>query len=290
MFLLMSPHPLSGEAVRLRLAGFSRSQIKTALGVRSAKLLSNWLKGVPPPDWTARPNAKDDLHAEAVALRLQGKSYNEIRAILGVAKSTLSCWLRDVALTEEHKLALAEKRRAPTVKRAQTRRALRLRRNEEIAAVTRADITELSERELFIAGVVAYWAEGTKNKPWGKNGPLKFINSDAEMIQFFLSWLRLLGVDNDQLIFRVHIHESADVVRAVRFWADVVGADPQEFRRTTLKRHNPKTVRKNVGDEYHGCLVVGVRRSNDLNLMITGWCQGLAAQAVSLVPAQSGMV
>src|SRR5206468_706973 len=109
-FPSMSPHPLSGEAVRLRLAGFSRSQIKTVLGLRSSKLLDNWLRGVPPPAWTGRPNAKDDVRAEAVALRLEGKSYNEIKNILGVSKSSLSLWLRDVALTDEHKLALAEKR------------------------------------------------------------------------------------------------------------------------------------------------------------------------------------
>lgn len=34
-----------------------------------------------------------------------------------------------------------------------------------------------------------------------------------------------------------------------------------EFARSTLKRHNPKTVRKNTGSDYHGCLAVRVRAS-----------------------------
>lgn len=33
------------------------------------------------------------------------------------------------------------------------------------------------------------------------------------------------------------------------------------LRRTTLKRHVAKTVRKNTGDGYHGCLAVRVRKS-----------------------------
>jgi hypothetical protein len=92
------------RAVELRVAGLSRSQIMAALGLRSSKLLNAWLRGVPPPAWTERPNAKDDVRDHAVALRLQGKSYNDIRRELGVSKSTLSLWLRDVPLTEEHRL------------------------------------------------------------------------------------------------------------------------------------------------------------------------------------------
>ncbi|PIR82779.1 hypothetical protein COU20_00415 [Candidatus Kaiserbacteria bacterium CG10_big_fil_rev_8_21_14_0_10_59_10] len=34
-------------------------------------------------------------HQKAVLLRKQGKSYNEIKEILGIAKSTLSGWLHD---------------------------------------------------------------------------------------------------------------------------------------------------------------------------------------------------
>jgi hypothetical protein len=36
------------------------------------------------------------------------------------------------------------------------------------------------------------------------------------------------------------------------------------FARATLKRHNPKTVRRNVNEHYHGCLVVTVRQSGRL--------------------------
>lgn len=53
------------------------------------------------------------------------------------------------------------------------------------------------------------------------------------------------------------------------------------FLNTILKRHNPKTTRRNVGDGYHGCLCVDVRRSTDLNLQIEGWWEGIVQTATA---------
>lgn len=75
----------------------------------------------------------------------------------------------------------------------------------------------------------------------------------------------------------LRILQSADVAEAVTFWSDVVGAPMTQFRRCTIKTHNPKTIRRNVGVGYHGCLLVYVRNSAELNLQIDGWCEGLAA-------------
>ena len=77
------------------------------------------------------------------------------------------------------------------------------------------------------------------------------MNSDPALIRVFLAWLRLMDVTDDRLVFRLQIHESGDAAGAVRFWADVVGVPSADIS-TTLKRHNPRTVRKNTGDDYHG--------------------------------------
>jgi transposase-like protein len=238
--------------------------------------LSTWLQGVPAPAWTRRPNAKDDLRERAVAMRAEGRSYREIQAIVGVSKSTLSLWLRDVPLTEDQQRALDM--RGPAVNRsnAVAARANATRRRAHVQETARDQVTHLSESELFVAGLVAYWAEGTKNKPWRFGQGVVFINSDPGMIRLFLRWLDLIGVERERLRFRLSIHESADVPSALRYWSTIVDAPPEAFGNTQLKTHNPKTVRRQVGDDYHGCLVVYVRRSADLNLQIAGWCEGLA--------------
>lgn len=268
------------QAVQLRLAGLSRSQIADALGLgRGGRPLSRWLRDVPPPAWTRRPRAKDDLREQAVAMRGEGRSYREIQQVVAVSKSTLSLWLRDVPLTDEQQHALAERGPAANRKNAEAARANATRRRLRIQSEARQQITHLSESELFVAGVVAYWAEGAKNKPWRHGTSVRFMNSDPALIRLFLAWLRLIGVGPERVIFRLHIHESADAAEALSFWETVVGAPRSQFGNCTIKTHKPKTIRKNVGADYHGCLLVYVRDSVTLNLQIGGWCEGLGLAA-----------
>jgi len=41
------------------------------------------------------------------------------------------------------------------------------------------------------------------------------------------------------------------------------------------QRHNPKTVRKNVGEDYRGRLRIDVRRSSGLYRQIEGWAEAI---------------
>jgi transcriptional regulator with XRE-family HTH domain len=146
-------------------------------------------------------------------LREQGLDYEEIAAALGVSKSSVSLWVRDMPRPDR-----------------------------------------LSYEECVV-----------------------FVNSDPALIRFFLRFLDTVGIGRKDLTYRVHIHETADVLGAERFWQRVTQADPRQFRRTVLKTHNPRTVRANVGDDYHGCLRVEVRRSGELYRQIDGWTSSIMA-------------
>ena len=87
---------LRARIVQLRREGRSRRQIKEILGSMSNSTLDDALRGEPPPEWTRRPNAKDDMRERARELRGQGLDYEEIAATLGVSKSSVSLWLRDL--------------------------------------------------------------------------------------------------------------------------------------------------------------------------------------------------
>ena len=86
---------LRTQAIELRRAGKSRREIKAILGIASDQTLGDALRGEPPPAWTRRPNAKDEVRARARALREEGRDY-EIAARLGVSKSSVSLWVRDL--------------------------------------------------------------------------------------------------------------------------------------------------------------------------------------------------
>lgn len=264
----------------MRRQGKSRRQIKEILGPMSNSTLDDALKGEPPPAWTRRPNAKDDLRAKAGDLRGQGMDLEEIAAALGVSKSSVSLWVRDLPRPARLSYAECRKRAAEGARRYwAVERPLREARRVEAREAAAAQIGALTDRELLITGAVAYWCEGTKNKPGRRAERVIFTNSDPDLIRFFLRFLEATGTPRTDATFRVCIHESADVESAQRFWLDVTEAPPDQFRTPTLKRHNPKTVRKNVGDGYHGCLRIDVRRSSSLYRKIEGWVAATLAGA-----------
>ncbi|MEU3605728.1 hypothetical protein AB0E83_09780 [Streptomyces sp. NPDC035033] len=268
---------LRAQAVALRREGLSLRQIRDRLKIFNNDLLQRLVQGEPPPEWTKRPRAKDDLRDRARELRLQGMTYDQIQVELGCSKSSISLWVRDLPKPErkrsrEEASEIARRGWEPTMlRREEQRRATKLAAAEEIGA--------MSDRELFILGVGLYWAEGTKDKPHARRERVTFVNSDPGMVRVFSAWLDLLGIEPERRTYSLMIHETADVAEAERYWAELVGADPSRFNKTTLKRHNPKTVRKNVGAEYRGCLVMRVLGSADLYRRIEGAWYGIVGAA-----------
>lgn len=150
-------------------------------------------------------------------------------------------------------------------------------RHASITEAAAASVSSLADQEILRLGALIYWCEGEKSKPWRAGARVIFINSGPGLIKLFLAFLRVAGVGRERIQFRVAIHESADADAAVVWWAQVVGAEPGQFQRTTLKRHNPRTIRHNTGEGYHGCLVVRARKSRELYWKIEGWVAGVAA-------------
>ncbi|WP_329038101.1 hypothetical protein OHT61_13285 [Streptomyces sp. NBC_00178] len=268
---------LRERAVAMRREGLSRRQIRDRLHVGNNDILNRLLEGEPAPEWTKRPRAKDDLRAKARELRLQGMTYDAIQVELGCSKSSISLWVRD--------LPRPERRRTPEQASEIARRGwearLEMRETERVRtrSAAEAEIGPLSPRELFLVGVGLYWSEGSKSKPHRRQERATFVNSDPDMIEVYLAWLRLLGVGPEHLRFHVHVHETADTPAVERFWVALTGAPPGSFGKTTVKRHSPKTNRKNVGEHYRGCLMVRVLRSADLYRRIEGWWYGIVGAA-----------
>ncbi len=246
---------LREQALALRRAGKSRREIKELLAITNNRALNEALRGEPPQPWTWRPNAKDDLRAKARDLREQGLDYEEIVAQLGVSKSSVSLWVRDMPRPPGLSYEECRKRSADGVRRYWALQGpIREAEREAISAAAAAQIGQPNDREILIAGAIAYWCEGAKNKPYRRSDRVTFLNSDPALIKLFLRFLEAADIGREDLVYRVQIHETADVEAAQRFWLDVTQANPAQFRRPTLKRHNPKTVRKNTGGDYHGCL------------------------------------
>jgi hypothetical protein len=225
------------------------------------------------------PQELDRLRDQAVTLRRQGKSRRQIQETLGIATSTLNQILRGEPLPpertwpgyEESKRRAAEGLRRHWAAEHPAREATRA----AVSAAAAAQIGELTDREIILAGSIAYWCEGAKSKPYRIDEYVRFVNSDPALIRFFLRFLDKAGVSRDRHRYRVHIHESADVDAAVSYWASVTGGAPDRFAKPVIKRHTPRTSRPRDNADYHGCLQVSVLKSSALYRDISGWAHGV---------------
>jgi predicted transcriptional regulator len=138
---------------------------------------------------------------QARRLRATGLPLADIATRLGVSKSSVSLWVRDVAFVPRPRVDRG-RRRAPN--------ALQRRKQAEIdrlLAEGRERVGRLSEREFLVAGVALYAGEGTK-----ADGAVRFSNSDPRMIVFFCAWLRrFFEIDESRLRVRLYLHEGLDL-------------------------------------------------------------------------------
>jgi transcriptional regulator with XRE-family HTH domain len=260
----------------LRREGKTYDEIRMVIGPVDDETLRGWLLGIPRPPETNRTRRKDALRRECRRLRAQGLTIPEIAEKTGTSKGSVSPWVADVtppAKAMQRRLVLNEEARRRV---GETHRRRASERREALCRRACEEFGETSERDLFVVGVALYWAEGAKAKPWRRGGSVDFINSDVDVLRTYLSWLDLLGIPDTDRKYRLSIHESADVAASERWWSQHLGFPIDALARTVLKRHQPLTVRRNIGDDYHGCLRVQVARSGELYCAIEGWWRALA--------------
>ena len=120
---------------------------------------------------------------QARELRAQGWSVKEIEQALGVARSSVSRWVRTVELGDDQLRALAERGRlgahAAAQRKAAAARERRRRFQEDGRRLTR------ERGASHAAGCMLFWAEGSKER-----NALKIVNSDPELLVTFVRFLR----------------------------------------------------------------------------------------------------
>jgi transposase len=287
-------------AIALREAGRTYDEIADELGVSKGSL-SLWLRNLPHPSEVQRqavhdaeqspagatqlslldPTLPGDRVALARQMRLDGFLLKEIADEFSVSVKTACLWCTGLPVPprarhggdQEHVRRMSRKRwDAFLAEREKERSAIKAAAAERVGIV--------NDRELEIAAVTAYWCEGSKDKPYERRESVILINSDPTVISLWIEWLRRRGYGKERLRLNLSIHESADLDRATRYWADVIGVEPSAFSKPSLKRHNPKTVRKNTGDSYVGCCVVRVLQGRKLYQEIEGIWRGIVLGAV----------
>jgi hypothetical protein len=225
--------------------------------------------------------AKSALRLQARELRESGLGVKTIAYQLHVSSSTVSLWTRDIQLTAGQIKTLEQRshdphygRRLAYTNKQQKNRISKINRLKEEGI---EQVGDLTKRELFVAGINLYWAEGFK-----KDNLVGFSNSDPEMIQLFLKWLEICcHVEKDRIKLRLGLNEQyIDKVEEIEsFWINKLRVSKEQFQKPFFQKVLWKKIYDNPED-YHGVLRVRVAKSTDLLRLIHGWIQGMKQSEV----------
>ncbi len=168
---------------------------------------------------------------KARSLRARGKSYSEIKEVLGISKSTLSGWLGDMPLAPEQIRLLRDLNPRRIENFRATMRKKREMRLQSAYTQAREDIGKLSKRELFIAGLFLYWGEGLK----AQRGTVGISNTDPVVILAFLDWLKTMKISKDKLRVRLHLYKDMNIGQETRYWSKSLSIPIAQFRKPYVK-------------------------------------------------------
>ncbi len=224
--------------------------------------------------------AKYQLRLKSRVLRTKGESIKNIANNLGVSRSTVSWWVRDITLTPKqlNQLKFSEEKGKALgrIKSLQIKEAKRkFRINLSITNGKRA-VGILVKRELLVTGLALYWAEGGKSF---RNKRVEFCNSDPRMVKLFLNWLKVcLEVQAKDLRAVVGINEIHRLreQEVKLYWSQITGIPLAQFRKTSFKKTFNKKIYDNLAD-HKGTLSIVVARSTNLYYEIMGLIEGLAS-------------
>jgi hypothetical protein len=220
-----------------------------------------------------------ELRNKAIKLRKLGLSYSEIRKQVPVAKSTLSTLLKNIKLSKKAKKIIESRTVGAQKLGAEAKHNQRVKKEEKIRKSAFSQITKITHKELFLMGIMLYWAEGTKSRGSNVSQSVDFSNSDPKMLKFFMNWLEVcLKIPKDMIAPRIYIHESKKdkVNEVLEYWSKQITFPKEKFSRTCFtKTVYPRKNKRKDTTQYYGQLRIRIKKSTDLNRRIAGWIDGV---------------
>lgn len=165
-------------------------------------------------------------------LRQEGRSYSEIIKEVDVSKSTLSLWLRDIPLTSKQLESLQGRNKSRFLgSKASQKKRIELTKKIITEAGTEAKV--LIKDNLFLSGLMLYWAEGTKR---GEE-MVAFSNSDPNMISLIMRWFReVCLVQEDRFRVQIHIHSLHKKEEIKSYWSKTTKVPLRQFHKLIVKK------------------------------------------------------
>lgn len=184
----------------------------------------------------------------AFELRKKGKSYRKIQAELGMSKSTLCDWFRDVEWSRHVKV-----RNSTTVYTLSKERLEKLNqgRIEKLDLYYQKAEQEADEEfkifknePLFMAGLMAYAGEGDKVN----RHSVRISNSEFYIIQYFIAFtIKYLNFKRENMKCGIILYPDHNIDACMKKWSFELGIPESNFHKTQVIQGKEKTKRLQYG-------------------------------------------
>jgi transcriptional regulator with XRE-family HTH domain len=178
---------------------------------------------------------KPNERAMARSMRAeQGMALRAIAEQLGVSKSSVSLWVRDIVLTAEQEQALLARDPVRNGRLVGTRVRSERCRSRRIEAQQHGRALAREADPIHRGGCMLYWAEGSKTR-----NAVQIVNADADLLETFLDFLRICyGVPSEAVTFSVNcfLGNGLSLAEIERWWLERLSLPPTCLRRATVNR------------------------------------------------------
>jgi hypothetical protein len=174
---------------------------------------------------------KEKLEARRLR-KEEGWSIGRIRKHLGVAKSSVSLWVRDIELTECQKQALIDNHEIAChqlVAHQKTRlTALNKRKQYQEKGKQKAK----EHNFLHIIGSMLFWCEGNKDR-----NSIIFTNGDTKMCQIFVVFLKeCLDISSEKIKININAYTNngMTIEQIENHWLSVLNLNKDSLRKSRI--------------------------------------------------------
>jgi len=185
------------------------------------------------------------LKPRVITLRESGKTYSEIRKIIGIniPKSTLSNWCGNIPLSLQQQQRVERLMMLGADKGRATALVVNKLRREKYIQTVRDRVSHLASKlkdknTSKIALAMLYLGEGSKKQL----GSLMFGNSDPATVKLFLELLRYCyKIDENKFRCTLQCRADQNIKKLEKFWSDVSKIPPTQFYKARI---DPRTIGK----------------------------------------------
>lgn len=195
------------------------------------------------------------LKSKATSLRRQGKSIRDVELFLGIPRSTLSGWFKNVKLTKSQMSALKKRRtealidaRKNAVRWHNEQKNNRLKVAEKSADITLEKI-KIKPEIIELSLALLYLGEGFK-----KGTRTGMGNSDPLLLKFFLEIItNIYKINIENIRFELHLRADQNPGELKKYWAEKLNAPLHRFGSVSIDQ---RTLNKPTYPEYKGVCII----------------------------------